>query len=116
MNKNHILTQNPLISFKMESITLLRKHLAMCGVCIQQSSQKHPFNARNAAVSIVISIGVILYVKQLYETNTFEEYADIIYSMVSACFFIAIFLSIVHKAPKLFQLIDDFNNIVGDSK
>lgn len=100
----------------MESLTFLRKHLAINGIRTQQPSQKHPFNDRNSAILIVIGFGIILFVKQVYETNTFEQYANIVYAMVSAWFFLAIFLSVIYKIPKLFQLIDDFNNVVENSK
>lgn len=96
----------------MESLKLFRKHLVMCGI----HPQNYPFNAKNLSVLIVIGVVVMSYVKQLNETETFEQYAYIVYSMVSAFFFSGFFLSIIFKTSELFRLIDDIDEIVNDSK
>lgn len=102
---------------KMESSRVLRNHLAICGICSKQlSTQKYPFNARSSTILIVIGFGIISYVKQLHKSATFEEHAYMAYHMVTSCFCFTVFLSIVYKSPKLFQLIEDFDNLVKNSK
>lgn len=100
----------------MESFALLRKHLAMYGICLQQSPQKHPFNAKNTSVLIVISLGIMSYANQLHKINNFAENADVVYDIVSCFFCHAIFTTIVSKTPKLFRLIDDFEDVVKNSE
>lgn len=117
----HLNSLNTLFEFynlrkiiKMESFTLFRTHLAMSGIRFQQTSQSRRFNARNLSILIVPSFGIISYVKQFHETTTFEDRADVMFNLISTCFFTAIFLSIVCKTPELFRLIDDLDNIVNE--
>lgn len=100
------------IWFKMESLKLFRKHLVMCGI----RPQKCRYNAKNSSVLIVIGIVVLSYVKQLNETQTFEQYAYIVYSTVSAFFFSGFYLSVIYKTTELFKLTDDIDKIVYNSK
>lgn len=100
----------------MESLVLLRKHLAMSGIGLHGSSQQYPFNTRNSSVLIVIGFGVTLYAKQLYQSATFEEHAYVVYQIVTSCFCFTSFLSIINETPKLFKIMDDFDCIVNNSK
>lgn len=100
----------------MESFTFLRKHLAMSGIRLKQSSQNRSFNIKNSSVLILFSFGIILYPKQFSKINTFEDRVDIIFNMVTLCWCTAIYLSIVYKTPDLFRLIDDLDEIVNKSK
>lgn len=100
----------------MESFKFLRKHLAMGGIRLKQSSQSRSFNIKNASVLILSSVGIISYAKQFSKTNNFEDRVDIMFDMVSPCSFAANYLSIVYKTPELFRLIDDLDKIVNSSK
>lgn len=74
------------------------------------------FNMKNSLFLILLSLNIISYVKQFINTNTFQDRAEIMFDLVSLIFFIANYVSIIYKAPELFKIIDDFNNIVNDSK
>ena len=100
----------------MESLTLLRKHLVMSGICLPQYPQKHSFNAKNLLIFILIGINITLQTKQLYITNTFEEQADIIYVIISSCFCAAVFLSMISQTSALFKLIDNLEEVIKKSK
>lgn len=104
-------------SIGMESLTVLRMHLAISGIRSKQSSpQQYPFNGRSSLILFVMGFGIISYAKQLHESATFEEHAYVAYHMITSCFCFTTFLSISCKTPELMKLLDDLDELVRNSK
>lgn len=98
----------------MESFAVFRRHLAMSGIILQQ--QSHPFNFKNSAILILLGVNIILLCKQLEESESFEEYADLVYRTLFMFSFEIIFLTFVIKSLELFEFIDHLEHTINHSK
>lgn len=101
----------------METFTLLRRHLAMCGITMSpQSSKNHPFNAKNVTICVLISVTVTLIVVLLNEPNTFDECTEILMRSVTIGTAGVIYVIIVWKTSKLCEFVNYLEAMVNASE
>lgn len=101
----------------METFTLLRRHLAMCGISMsQQSSRNHPFNVKNMTICLTISVAVTFIVVLLNEPNTFDECTDILLRSAMIATAGVIYVIIVWKTSKLCEFLINLEAIVNASE
>lgn len=98
----------------MESLIFFRKHLAMNGIILQQSSKK--FHLKNLTVIILCFLYGISLAKLLDEVNNFDEYVDIVNRMITTYLFNLYYMHIVWKTPQLYGFIDNLENCIRKSK
>lgn len=98
----------------MNIFVLLRTQLEMCGIKIARKSW--PFNMKNATVSFLLYLYVILNALTLNETSTFDEWIEILFRSVSIGICGIVHVIIVWKTSELFQFIDNLTNSVDKSE
>lgn len=120
-NHNYFLTRTALRSnlvlINMESIVLMRKHLALCGAdIVQKSTQNHPFNVRNVAILFLNCATVSLVVLSFNQTTDYEKRIDVLLQSIStgACGIITEI--IVWKTPKLFEFFNTISDTIKNSE
>lgn len=101
----------------MESFTLFREHLAMCGIIVKQSPvNSRRFNFKNSAIIIMATLGGIATNKLLDNASTLEEYADIVYRMFFVYIITVFYVYVVWKTHEFLEFINSFEDSVNKSK
>lgn len=101
----------------MESLTLLRKHLAMSGINIHHSPENPcRFNLKNSTVIILVHCYMASFVKLIEEIKTFEEYLDAVYKLTFGIIFAISYIIIVWKTSDLLRFIDSLEDTIAKSK
>lgn len=100
----------------MEPFKSCQKYLMNVGINSRQSSRKHLFNARNVTTLIVTTLSIISNtIFLLQDAKTFEKYTTTIYALSTAMVSTATYVTAIWKMAKLFQIFDNFQNIIDKS-
>lgn len=79
-------------------------------------SRFRAYNTKNAMICALAACNAVLYAKLLYESNTFEEYVNLIYNCSSAAVFTFIFIVIIWKTLELYDFINKLEKTVQKRK
>lgn len=94
-----------------------QKNYLFLGISPIQSNQKHLFNARNTAFSIMFKTSVsFCFVYLIHVARTFGEYLQCAYIMLALMSGTCAFITIIWKMAKLFEFIDSLEEIVNKSE
>lgn len=100
--------------YSMESFEVLRKHLEMWGIILQQPN--HSFNLINSSVVILIGSNIFAFLKLFDEATTFDEYTNTVYKGLYSFSFCIVYLNFVLKTPELFGFIGGVDDIIMNSE
>lgn len=101
----------------MDSLALLQKHLARCGIAIaQKSPTMQPINEKNSTICIVLCVDVLLNAMLLNEADTFDDYTNILFRSVSIGTCGIFYAIIIWKTAKLCEFIDSLADTIKESK
>lgn len=96
---------------------LLQKNLAVAGIIRKLSLQQYPFNRRVLIGFSTLFIETICIFKfTFFEAKTFSESTQSIYMGTVTVVIIVVLFIFVIKAKKLFEFIDDCENVVNTSE
>lgn len=88
-------------------------NISNVGIIWPQKHKKHPFNAKNLTILFNLGLYSVLAVLfLLLEAETFSEYADSFYLIVTNIFCAVLFATTIWKTPKIFELITSFETII----
>lgn len=95
----------------------IQKYFAIAGINSLQSLQVHPFNARNLAILTLFGLfSTFSIIYLLYVASNFTEYADIIYRLSTLIVCAMVYAILVRKMRNVFEIIDTFERIIGESE
>lgn len=104
----------------VESFTLFRKHLGMCGIILQPPSSRNSytfhFNSKNLTVIILTIFGGIATNKLIDDAKSFDEYTDILYRTIFMYIITVIYTYIIWKTPELFVFVNSLEDNINRSK
>lgn len=101
----------------MKIFELLRKHFALCGIAISQTSSKtHPFNVKNFTIFTLLCVTVSLTALSLKDASTFDECRNVLFQSVSFGACAILYAIIVLKTGKLFAFISSLSDTIEGSE
>lgn len=101
----------------MDVFSILRKHLAMCGIVVRKAPlNAHSFTLYNSAIIVLANLYGISIVKLVDEASTFDEYTDILNRTILVELFTISYIDIVCKTPELLRFVDCLEDSIRTSK
>lgn len=101
----------------MKIFQVVQKNLSYLGISWYDSIQKYPINVRNASAILVLSLFTALACIYLCRVaNTFQEYAESVYSCLSLIDATVISACVVWKMRTLFSCLHQIEAIANESE
>lgn len=97
----------------MKILQTVQKKYAILGICSNQSK----CNRKSVLMCLIYSLGCTLSALFLfYEANSFQEYTNNIYITSALAMCVTFFAIVVVKMRKLFEMIDNMEKSIDESK
>lgn len=98
---------------KMKIFQLIQKTFEASGIRRAQAHKKHPFNKKNSTIYLfLIQFTISVHLFLIFQAETFREYADSFFMCMSTIFVFVCFMVTLWKQKNIFDLIDDFEDII----
>lgn len=102
---------------KLKAFEMIQKNLATAGITPSLVDQSYPFNWTISFEFLIFGTSIYLtFVFIIYDVGTFAEYTQIVYSNSLATLIVFALLILLCKIEKLFDFIDDTDNINSTSE